>query len=134
MLICIFVYLYVSYSWPNGWTKWANILYYGAHGCSVLLSNFFPADFLNIDPCKNCTKIGSAVLAFIGYKQTKCEHSRRNSYRLRFLSRYHYSKSKKYFKKTISNSSLNFHVYWDTLYIALSQNFTQKIVTLTYLD
>ena len=67
-------------------------------------------------------------------KQTKCKHSRRNSYRLRFLSRYHYFKSKKYLKKTISNSSLNFHVYWDTLYIALSQNFTQKIVTLTYLD
>ena len=34
-----------------------------------------------------------------------------------FLSRYHYNKSKNYLKKTISNSSLNSHVYWDTLYI-----------------
>ena len=35
-----------------------------------------------------------------------------------FLSWYHYTKSiKELFKKTISNSSLNFHVYWDTLYI-----------------
>ena len=33
-----------------------------------------------------------------------------------FLSRYHYTKSKNYLKKTISNSSLNSHVYWDTLY------------------
>ena len=35
------------------------------------------------------------------HKQVKCEHSR-----------YHNTKS-----KTISNSSLNSHVYWDTLYI-----------------
>ena len=34
-----------------------------------------------------------------------------------FLSKYHYAKSKNYLKKTISNSSLNSHVYWDTLYI-----------------
>ena len=33
-----------------------------------------------------------------------------------FLSRYHYTKSQNYLKKTISNSSLNTHVYWDTLY------------------
>ena len=33
-----------------------------------------------------------------------------------FLSRYHYTKSKKLFEKTISNSSLNSHVFWDTLY------------------
>ena len=34
-----------------------------------------------------------------------------------FLSRYHCKKSKNYFKKkTISNSSLNSHVYWDTQY------------------
>ena len=32
-----------------------------------------------------------------------------------FLSRYHYT-SKELSKKTISNSSLNSHVYWDTLY------------------
>ena len=32
-----------------------------------------------------------------------------------FISRYHYTKSK--FKKTISNSSLNSHVYLDTLYL-----------------
>ena len=32
-----------------------------------------------------------------------------------FLSRYHYTKSKNYLKKTISNSSLNSHAYWDTL-------------------
>ena len=31
------------------------------------------------------------------HKQTKCEHSRRNSYR--FLSRYHYTKSKNYLKR-----------------------------------
>ena len=43
------------------------------------------------------------------HKQTKCEHSRRNSSDYSFLSRYHYT------KKTISNSSLNSHVYWDTL-------------------
>ena len=34
-----------------------------------------------------------------------------------FLNRYHYTKSKNYLKKPISNSSLNSHVYWDTLYI-----------------
>jgi len=34
-----------------------------------------------------------------------------------FLSRYRYTKSKNFFKKTISNSSLNSHVYWDTLYL-----------------
>ena len=35
-----------------------------------------------------------------------------------FLSMYHYTKSKNYLKRrmTISNSSLNSHVYWDTLY------------------
>ena len=40
-----------------------------------------------------------------------------------FLSRYHYTKSKNYFQKTISNSSLNSHVYWDTLYNDLVFNF-----------
>ena len=34
-----------------------------------------------------------------------------------FLSRYHYTKSKNI--KTISNSSLNFHVYWDTLKLTI---------------
>ena len=34
------------------------------------------------------------------------------------LSRYHYTKSKNYLKKTISHSSLNSHVYWDTLYVS----------------
>ena len=33
------------------------------------------------------------------HKQTKCEHSRRNSYRLQLFSRYHYSKSKNYLKR-----------------------------------
>ena len=34
------------------------------------------------------------------HKQTKCEHSRRKSYRLySFLSRYHYTKSKNYLKR-----------------------------------
>ena len=32
------------------------------------------------------------------------------------LSRYNYTKIKKLFEKTISNSSLNSHVCWDTLY------------------
>ena len=42
-----------------------------------------------------------------------------------FLGRYLYTKSKKLFKKTISNSSLNSHVYWDTLtrYIRSKQLF-----------
>ena len=31
------------------------------------------------------------------YLQIKFEHSRRNSYRYNFLSRYHYTKSKNYF-------------------------------------
>ena len=34
-----------------------------------------------------------------------------------YITRYHYTKSKNYLKKTISNSSLNSHVYWDTLYL-----------------
>ena len=34
------------------------------------------------------------------HKQTKCKHSRRNSYRLRLSQyRYHYTKSKNYFKR-----------------------------------
>ena len=34
------------------------------------------------------------------HKQTKCKHSRRNSYRLySFLSRHHYTKSKNYWKR-----------------------------------
>ena len=32
-----------------------------------------------------------------------------------FLSWYHYTKSRNYLKMTISNSSLNSHVFWDTL-------------------
>ena len=46
------------------------------------------------------------------YKQTKCEHSRRNSYRLQLSQQVF----KELFKKMISNSSLHSHVYWDTLY------------------
>ena len=38
-----------------------------------------------------------------------------------FLCRYHCTKSKNYLKKTISNSSLNSHVYWDTLYSILNK-------------
>ena len=33
------------------------------------------------------------------HKQTKCEHSRRNSSDYSFLSRYHYTKSKNYLKR-----------------------------------
>ena len=49
------------------------------------------------------------------HKETKCKHSRRNSHRLQFsqLSLYYI---KELFKKTISNSSLNSHVHWNTLY------------------
>ena len=36
------------------------------------------------------------------HKQTKCEHSRRNSYRLQlFQYRYHFTKSKNYLKEVI---------------------------------
>ena len=34
-----------------------------------------------------------------------------------FLSRYHVILNQGVFEKTISNSSLNSHVYWDTLYL-----------------
>ena len=33
------------------------------------------------------------------HKQTNCKHSRRKSYRLHFLSRHHYTKSKNYLKR-----------------------------------
>ena len=36
-----------------------------------------------------------------------------------FLSRYHCTKSNNYLKRRYPNSSLNSHVYWDTLYDAL---------------
>ena len=37
------------------------------------------------------------------HKQTKCEHSRRNSYKLQLSQLSHYTKPKNYLKKTISN-------------------------------
>ena len=43
------------------------------------------------------------------HKQTNCKHNRRKFYGL--------DKIKELFKKTILNSSLNSHVFWDTLYI-----------------
>ena len=55
----------------------------------------------------------------VNYKQTKCEHSRRNPYRLQLSQQVSQYKIKKLFKKTISNSSLNSHVYWDTLYYSV---------------
>ena len=45
------------------------------------------------------------------------KHSRWKSFGLELSwYRHHDTKSKNNFKKTISNSSLNSHVYWDTLY------------------
>ena len=45
------------------------------------------------------------------------KHNRRKSFGLQLSwYRHHHTKSKNNFKKTISNSSLNFHFYWDTLY------------------
>ena len=32
------IYLYVSYSWPNGWTKWANI----SGGRQAMSHHYFP--------------------------------------------------------------------------------------------
>ena len=54
------------------------------------------------------------------HKQTKCEHSRRNSYGLQIFQQVSLYYIKELFKKTISNSSLNFHVYWDTLQFIIS--------------
>ena len=53
------------------------------------------------------------------HKLTKCEHSRRNSSLqiTAFSVVIAILNIKKLFKKTISISSLNSHVYWDTLYI-----------------
>ena len=45
------------------------------------------------------------------HKQTKCEHSRRNSYRLQLSQQVSLYQIKELFKKTISNSSLNSHVF-----------------------
>ena len=53
------------------------------------------------------------------HKQTKCEQSRRNSNRLQLSQQVSIYLIKELFIKTISNSSLNSHVYWDTLYINL---------------
>ena len=50
------------------------------------------------------------------HKQTKCEHSRRNSYKLQLSQLSHYTKPKNYLKNDIEYSSLNSHVSWDTLY------------------
>ena len=42
----------------------------------------------------------STTVCSQNYKQTKCKHSRRNSYRLySFLGRYHYAKSKNHLKR-----------------------------------
>ena len=51
------------------------------------------------------------------HKQTKCEHSRRNSYRFQLSHVGITILNQRVFEKTISNSSLNSHVYWDTLYL-----------------
>ena len=45
------------------------------------------------------------------HKQTKCEHSRRDSYRLQLSQLVSLYLIKELFKKTISNSSLNSHVF-----------------------
>ena len=55
------------------------------------------------------------------HKETKCKHSRRNSYRLQLSQEVSLYYIKELFKKTISNSSLNSHVYWDTLYLVFVQ-------------
>ena len=58
------------------------------------------------------------------HKQTKCEHSRRNSSRCQLFQWVSLYQIKELFEKTISNSSLNSHV-WDTLlftHIAPTQN------------
>ena len=56
------------------------------------------------------------------HKQTKCEHGRQNSYILQLSQWVSLDKIKELFIKTISNLSLNSHVYWDTLYQNLFQS------------
>ena len=45
------------------------------------------------------------------HQQTKCEHSRRNFYRFQLSQQVSLYKIKELFEKTISNSSLNSHVF-----------------------
>ena len=51
------------------------------------------------------------------HKQTNCKHSRQNSHRLQLSQLVSLYYIKELFEKTISNSSLNSHVFWDTLYV-----------------
>ena len=58
--------------------------------------------------CNFLVALGTTIMQS-KHKQTNCKHSRRKSYGSQLSI-------KELFKKTISNSSLNSHVHWDTLY------------------